>query len=154
MHQVDDAGRQMPGNPFHQGQRHGVALPGGIRDSSPVHGVDVAAAPVQNIAARSGAKPIARPARERSAGRQRFQAADISAVAERAVLVDGHVSDLAAEAVRAGVQPVVDDDSAADAGADSHIDHVAASPARAVCVLASRAECGVVTREHRQRQAL
>ena len=60
---------------------------------------------------------------------------------------------LSTEAVCARVEVSVDDDATADARADSHIDHIVASPASSECMLAKRAKCGIVLCIDGQRQA-
>src|SRR5699024_6801789 len=56
--------------------------------------------------------------------------------APRAVRIDGDVPDLAADAVAAAEEAVVDDAATADTGPDGHEEHVLAVPTRAVAVLA------------------
>ena len=84
-------------------------------------GVDaaVAAQALRQRGALAGLRPprIA-IARDRRAGRHRLDAAQVAAMAARAVLVDADVADVAGRAGGAAVHLAMADDAAADAGAD------------------------------------
>ena len=60
-----------------------------------------------------------------------LQAATAAAAAQRALLVEGEVADLAGRAARAVEEPVVDDDAGADAGGDLHEDRAGVAARRA-----------------------
>src|SRR5206468_8102194 len=65
---------------------------------------------------------LARFARQGRAAHERLQAASLAAVVERPVGVDDHVPDLAGGAVRAPVEPAVDDQAAAYTGRPGDVD--------------------------------
>src|SRR5581483_2697554 len=75
---------------------------------------------------------------------ERLQAAVVAAVAAPAVQLDRHVAGLAGDAAGAEQQVVIDDDAAADTGADGEVDHVGDAAARAEAVLAEGGEVSVV----------
>ena len=138
---------------MHQRLRQRVVLLGGLHDYAGIHGFNVAASEFKHDAALPCLNPLLRHSSKGSTGCQRFKASHIAAVVQRAILVDGHVAYLTAEAVCARVEVSADDDATADARANGHIDHVVASPARSECMLAERAERGIVLCIDGQRQA-
>ena len=78
------------------------------------------------------------------AGGQGLQAAAVGAAADRAVLVDDRVADLAGGAADADVEPAAEHEARADAGRELEVDHVLDAVAGAPDVLGQRAEVRVV----------
>ena len=70
---------------------------------------------------------------ERGAAGERLEAAGVAAGAGRAEVLDPDVPDVAGAAVDAAVELAVDDDAAADAGADLHEQEVRAPLATPAC---------------------
>ena len=87
---------------------------------------------------------LVRAADDVGRGGHRLQTADVAAGALDALGVDGDVPELAREAGGAAPEPAVEDERAADAGADGDVEHVAAAAPRAGRVLAESARVGVV----------
>ena len=85
---------------------------------------------------------------DRGAGGNGGQAAAAAAGAWVSRFDGGDVADLAGEAAVASVELVVDDEPAADAGADADIDEVLCVAAGAVLVFSEGAVVGVVVGEH------
>ncbi len=87
---------------------------------------------------------------ERARARQRLEAAALAAAADRALLLDDRVADLAGHPCRSVEQPAVHDQPGADAGRDLQVGGVAAAGRRAPVELGQRAEVGVVVHVDRQ----
>ncbi len=115
---------------------------------------------VDAAAARAAARPAPRSrpacaasrrhARDRGPGGHRLDAADVAAMAARAVLVDADVADVAGRAGGAAVHLAVADDAAADAGADLDDEEVGQRALQAP-ELAERHQVDVVVDEDRRR---
>src|SRR5256885_1337038 len=75
------------------------------------------------------------------------------AAANRPVLVDQHVADLAGGAARAAVQAAAEDQPGADARREHQVDHLAGVAPGAEHRLGESAEIGVVVDVHRQPEA-
>ena len=86
---------------------------------------------------------------ERSRRAVRLQTAAPSAVARLAVFSDNHVPDLTGNAVAAGVQLAVNDNAAANAGAERYHQHVARALGRTGSRFAERGAVCVVIQMHR-----
>src|SRR5204863_333796 len=89
-------------------------------------------------------------ARDRGPAGEGLQAADLTAATGRPVRADLDVADLAGDVGRAAVDPVVEDQPAADAGPDEDAEHVAAPAAGPVAVLGDHGRAHVVLEPDRQ----
>src|SRR4051794_29741779 len=87
-------------------------------------------------------------ARHGGGARHGLEAAAVAAAADLAVLAEERVAELARGAARAAVEPSLDDERAADAGAHAHEDEVLRAAAGAPDELGERAEVGVVLHAH------
>ena len=85
---------------------------------------------------------------ERGSAYESLEAAALSAVVQRPVGVDDHVSDLARGPVPAAVKLAVDDQAAADTGRPRDVDHVARAAACAVVELAEPGHVRIVGEIH------
>src|SRR5262249_60804260 len=90
--------------------------------ATPRRGARVPRRPPRGDPARRGAAAAGPPVRRLKyrAGQQRLDAAALAAVAGRAGGIDRVVTPLARDVLRAAPEPSVDDDPAADAGAEDH----------------------------------
>ena len=128
--------------------REPVVLPGSLNYDAGVDVIYIATCKVGHYAALPCPQSCLRYASQSGAGCKRLQATHISAIAKLTVLIDGHMTNLAAEAAGSGEELVVDDDSPTDAGTDGHIDHVGTSSACAIRMLTHSAQSCVVAGEY------
>ncbi len=148
VHEPGDPLAETPPDARDDGRRHGVSLPCRLDDVLAGHGLGVAAGTSREARVEQGRRPAL--VGERAPARDRLPAPIVAAPAGEAVPFHDHVPDLAGEPVGAAIDPSVDDDAAADPGADPDVQHVAMPSGRAKPVFAVGGGGAVVVDHHGQ----
>jgi hypothetical protein len=132
----------------------GVALGGGGGDLDAGDVLGVAAGQLDEAAATARGHELPGLAVEGGAGGVALPAAAPTARAREAVVVDDHVADLPGEAVGPPYEQAVDDEAAADPGAEGDEESGVRAGGGAQLVLGPRRARGVVVGPHREAQRL